>query len=202
FRMKTLLISTLLTFSSSQASQFLSARAILFKSRSGDNPGEMVGTIDFYQEDGKVSVNGTVSGHPAGQHGFHVHEHGDLSNGCLNTGAHYNPYSKSHGAPDASVRHNGDLGNIQTSADGATAVDTRDSYLTLNGPLSIIGRAVVVHEMKDDLGLGGNDASLTTGNAGARVACGVIAVMDEEDSSFSVLSISTFFVTLAYLFSQ
>lgn len=59
-------------------------------------------------------LNGSVSGLAAGKHGFHIHEKGDTGNGCLSAGGHYNPHKLSHGAPDDSNRHIGDLGNIES----------------------------------------------------------------------------------------
>ncbi|GMS81439.1 hypothetical protein PENTCL1PPCAC_3614, partial [Pristionchus entomophagus] len=150
------------------------ARAILFRSRPGDLPGEQIGVVDFTQEIVGVRLNGTVNGLTAGLHGFHVHERGDLSNGCLAAGGHYNPFNRNHGSQNARIRHHGDLGNIPSVKTGATQVQMRDSSLSLNGPLSIIGRALVVHVQPDDLGLGGTEASRTTGDAGARFACGII----------------------------
>ncbi|GMS89135.1 hypothetical protein PENTCL1PPCAC_11310, partial [Pristionchus entomophagus] len=208
FRMKTVFISALLSIAAAQNVQFPRGRAILFKSRPGEFPGEQIGVVDFYQENAGVRLNGTINGLTAGLHGFHVHDKGDLSNGCLAAGGHYNPFNKNHGAQNASIRHHGDLGNIETPSTGATQVQMRDSYLTLNGPMSIIGRALVVHEKADDLGLGGTEASRTTGDAGARFACGVIAVMEEDptardNSSFSLLSFSSsLFLAIVYLFSQ
>lgn len=70
---------------------------------------------------------------------------GDLTNGCISAGPHFNPFAKTHGAPTDTERHVGDLGNIQTNASGAAVLDIVDDQLTLNGPLSIIGRSVVVH---------------------------------------------------------
>ncbi|GMT18073.1 hypothetical protein PFISCL1PPCAC_9370, partial [Pristionchus fissidentatus] len=203
--MKTVLISALLSVAAAQGVQFPRARAILFLSRPGDFPGEKVGVVDFFQENAGVRLNGTINGLSAGLHGFHVHDKGDLSNGCLAAGPHFNPLMKNHGAPNASVRHHGDLGNIESPASGVTQIQLRDSYLSLNGPMSIIGRAIVVHEKADDLGLGGTEASRTTGDAGARYACGVIAIMDEDPaardkSSTSLLTlVSTITVILAYL---
>lgn len=57
-------------------------------------------------------LNGSVTGLKPGLHGFHIHEKGDLGNGCLASGAHFNPHKLMHGAPDDSNRHVGDLGNI------------------------------------------------------------------------------------------
>ena len=59
-------------------------------------------------------MNGTVAGLKPGAHGFHIHEKGDLGNGCMNAAAHFNPHKMMHGAPDDSNRHVGDLGNINT----------------------------------------------------------------------------------------
>ncbi|KIK45634.1 hypothetical protein CY34DRAFT_22467 [Suillus luteus UH-Slu-Lm8-n1] len=141
----------------------------------GDSP--VTGTITFEQSsaDGPVKVSGEIKNlDPSSQRGFHIHSLGDLSNGCLSTGSHFNPYDKPHGAPSDSVRHVGDLGNIESDEYGTATVALKDSFISLNGPLSIVGRAVVVHAGIDDLGKGNNEESLKTGNAGGRAACGVI----------------------------
>lgn len=141
--------------------------------------GEIVkGTIHFTQADvgAPVAVEGELRGLAEGQHGFHVHEFGDNTNGCTSAGGHFNPHSKTHGAPVDDVRHAGDLGNVEAGADGVANVKISDSQISLAGPLSIIGRTVVVHADVDDLGKGGHELSLTTGNAGARLACGVIGI--------------------------
>ena len=70
----------------------------------------------------------------------------------------------------------GDLGNIQANDAGVAKVDIKDSQISLSGPLSVVGRSLVVHEDPDDLGQGGHELSKTTGNAGARLACGVIGL--------------------------
>ena len=70
----------------------------------------------------------------------------------------------------------GDLGNIEAKADGVAEVAIEDSLVSLIGPHSVIGRAIVVHAGQDDLGQGGDEGSLKTGNAGGRVACGVIGI--------------------------
>ena len=92
---------------------------------------------------------------------------------------HFNPHGATHGAPDAKVRHAGDLGNIQAGDNGVAVVDIVDHLIPIHGPHTIVGRAIVVHEKVDDLGKGGNDESLKTGNAGARVACGIVALAAE-----------------------
>ncbi|KAG0256655.1 hypothetical protein BG011_004382 [Mortierella polycephala] len=142
------------------------------------NEKNVSGTIHFTQENeaAPVHVKAELAGLAPGKHGFHVHEFGDNTNGCMSAGAHFNPHGQTHGAPDAAVRHAGDLGNVNVGADGKASLDTTDSQLKLIGPHSIIGRTVVVHDGEDDLGLGGHELSATTGNAGGRLACGVIGV--------------------------
>eukprot|EP00794_Sanderia_malayensis_P000561 gene561-1218_t len=135
------------------------------------------GVVTLKQEgDGPVHVTGEVTGLEKGEHGFHIHEFGDYTTGCTGTGGHFNPFGKVHGAPADEVRHVGDLGNITADDNGSAKVDITDNMVTLNGPHSVIGRAFVVHADVDDLGKGGHELSLTTGNAGARLACGVIGI--------------------------
>ncbi|CAG9856849.1 unnamed protein product [Phyllotreta striolata] len=140
--------------------------------------GEVNGTVFFEQNDANsaVKVTGEITGLSKGLHGFHVHEFGDNTNGCISAGAHFNPLGKEHGAPTASVRHVGDLGNVEAGQDGVARVNIQDSQISLEGPNSIVGRTVVVHADPDDLGLGGHELSKTTGNAGGRLACGVIGL--------------------------
>ncbi|KAF5382776.1 hypothetical protein D9615_002910 [Tricholomella constricta] len=142
-------------------------------------PSNVTGIVSFYQPRGRGPV--TVSGEiknlaPDALRGFHVHQYGDLTNGCISAGPHYNPFEKTHGAPTDKNRHVGDLGNIKSNAEGVAVFTFKDWQLSLNGPLSILGRAVVVHNGTDDLGKGGNEESLKTGNAGGRAACGVIGI--------------------------
>ena len=109
-------------------------------------------------------------------HGFHIHQFGNLTKGCLTAGPHYNPFNKTHGGPDDEERHVGDLGNVQADADGNGKYEREDKLVSLLGPLSVIGRSCVLHKDTDDLGRGGNAESKKTGNAGARIACGVIGL--------------------------
>ncbi|XP_052187835.1 superoxide dismutase [Cu-Zn], chloroplastic [Diospyros lotus] len=135
------------------------------------------GVVTLAQEDGgPTTVNVRVTGLTPGPHGFHVHEYGDTTNGCMSTGAHFNPNKMTHGAPEDEVRHAGDLGNIIANADGVAEATIVDSQIPLSGPNMVIGRALVVHELEDDLGKGGHELSLTTGNAGGRLACGVVGL--------------------------
>lgn len=139
---------------------------------------DVKGTLHFTQEDTSkpVKVTGEISGLKKGLHGFHVHEFGDNTNGCTSAGAHFNPHGKEHGAPTDNVRHVGDLGNVEAGDDGIAKVDLIDSIIQLMGEHNVIGRTLVVHADPDDLGKGGHELSKTTGNAGGRIACGVIGI--------------------------
>lgn len=141
------------------------------------------GTIYFTDIDGGVHVTGTITGLPAGRHGFHIHELGDIST-CDTAGVHFNPDGKTHGARDHKERHVGDLGNIEFVGDGlgVAKVDFIDTLITLSGCHNIVGRTLVLHEEEDDLGLGGHENSSSTGNAGARLACAVIGIKSVPDS--------------------
>jgi len=128
------------------------------------------GTVTFTEKDGKVEVAVDLKGLKPGEHGFHIHEKGDCSSpDAKSAGDHFNPDKKDHGAPDAPVHHAGDLGNLTVDKDGNVKTTTTVDFLTLgDGPNSAIGKAVIVHEKQDDL------KSQPAGNAGARVACGVV----------------------------
>jgi len=136
------------------------------------------GTIWFEQAagGGPVCVKGELKGLAPGLHGFHVHQFGDTTDGCTSAGPHFNPNNKEHGGPGDAVRHAGDLGNVTAGADGVAKVDVKDAQISLGGANCIVGRTLVVHADPDDLGKGGHELSKTTGNAGARVACGVIGL--------------------------
>ena len=111
-----------------------------------------------------------------GQHGFHIHQFGNLSEGCKTAGPHFNPFGKTHGSPDREERHVGDLGNVVAGDDGVAKFELEDHLVMLSGENTVIGRSFVVHADVDDLGDGGHELSPTTGNAGARLACGVIGL--------------------------
>ncbi|CCC71359.1 hypothetical protein NCAS_0H00490 [Naumovozyma castellii] len=137
------------------------------------------GIVTFEQpteKDDTIITYEITGNDPNALRGFHIHEFGDVSNGCVSAGPHFNPFAQTHGAPTDKVRHVGDMGNIPTDAQGVAKGTIKDSLIKLLGPTSVIGRSVVVHAGQDDLGKGGNEESFKTGNAGGRVACGVIGV--------------------------
>lgn len=138
---------------------------------------EVEGVVTLTQDDdGPTTVNVRITGLTPGLHGFHLHEFGDTTNGCISTGPHFNPNNLTHGAPEDEVRHAGDLGNIVANAEGIAEATIVDTQIPLTGPNSVVGRAFVVHELEDDLGKGGHELSLSTGNAGGRLACGVVGL--------------------------
>ena len=124
------------------------------------------GEVTFTTEAGGVHVVGSFSGLVYGEHGFHIHEKGDCSApDASSAGGHFNPGGK---ARDAALRHAGDLGYLKADGYGLARIDFVDSTISLSGPDSIVGKAVVIHEKADDF------TTQPSGNAGARQACGVI----------------------------
>lgn len=137
------------------------------------------GVITFEQSSsgGNTTLKGKLSGLKAGLHGFHVHALGDLSDGCKSAGPHFNPAGVVHGGPKDAVRHVGDLGNVEVKKDGEdVSIDISDHLVSLIGQHSVIGRSLIIHEGEDDLGKGDSEESKKTGNAGGRLACGVIGI--------------------------
>jgi len=137
------------------------------------------GSILLIQAPGTATlVKGTITGLTPGEHGFHIHEFGDMSDGCKSMGGHYNPDGVDHG--DINEGHVGDLGNITADEKGTAEFTIEAKRVDLLGDRSVIGRGFVVHSDKDDLGKGGDAESLKTGNAGDRLACGVITLRAAE----------------------
>ena len=123
-----------------------------------------------------VRVLAQVNGLPPGEHGFHIHENGDCSApDASSAGGHFNPNGAAHGAPDDAERHVGDLGNIVANADSTAGYDRVDDVLSLNGPDAIVGKAIIIHATADDF------TSQPTGDAGSRLACGIIEATDGPD---------------------
>lgn len=136
---------------------------------------EVLGIVTFTRVANGVKVVADASGLTPGKHGFHIHEFGDCSAAdATSAGGHFNPFDMPHGAPTDAQRHLGDLGNLTADSLGRSHYEWTDTMLVLNGPNSIIGRGVIVHGGEDDL------VSQPTGNAGPRVACGVIGIAREE----------------------
>jgi len=146
--------------------------------------GDIEGFVKLKQKaNGPTIIKGILKGLEPGKHGFHIHEFGDLSDGCKSAGGHYNPEGVEHGG--LSQGHVGDLGNIVADQSGTARFQIKAERVELS---DVVGRAIVIHADEDDLGKGGDEESLKTGNAGDRVACGVIRLREvvEEDYSRTV----------------
>ena len=129
------------------------------------------GEATFEEVGGKVRAIVFAQGLKANaEHGFHIHEAGDCSSGDgMSAKGHFNPHGKPHGDPKSPERHAGDLPALKAGKDGRARLDVTMDIITVRpGPASIIGRGLIIHADPDDY------QTQPTGNAGARIACGVI----------------------------
>lgn len=133
---------------------------------------KVTGTVTFAVVSDGVKIVADIDGLTPGKHGLHVHEFGDCSapDGS-SAGGHFNPTKNDHGAPDTADRHVGDLGNITADENGHAHFERVDKVIALKGENNVIGRSMIVHEKADDF-------SQPVGNAGGRLACGVIEVVE------------------------
>lgn len=131
---------------------------------------EVQGRVDFKKVEGGILITAEVSGLTPGKHGFHIHEYGDCNSpDGMSAGGHFNPSNAKHGGPDYADRHAGDLGNLVANEMGIAVYNRLDTVIQLNGKDTIVGRSIIVHALPDDY------VTQPTGNAGGRLACGVIA---------------------------
>jgi superoxide dismutase, Cu-Zn family len=131
---------------------------------------QLSGTATFVEVTDGVRVTVQVTGAPPGKVAAHIHQNGDCSAlDAKSAGEHFNPTSKPHGLPSGDEHHLGDLGNIEVRDDGSgsTEIVVKGASLQAGDPDSFLGHAIIVHEKQDD---GGQPS----GNAGARIGCGVI----------------------------
>ena len=137
----------------------------------GDSP--VSGELRFEVDNGGVRITGSFTGlKPGSTHAFHIHEFGNCTAAdASSAGGHFNPAAAAHGNREAGGEHHaGDIPNQVAGADGVAAVDQRLDGLQIGGggEMDIIGRGVIVHADADDY------TTQPTGNAGGRIACGVI----------------------------
>jgi superoxide dismutase, Cu-Zn family len=130
------------------------------------------GTVNLAQlADGSVEVTANLRGVPPGVHGFHIHEKGDCGDNGNAAGGHYNPMNTPHGSPNTNPHHAGDFGNVTADDNGnVTHRFTTRSITIAEGPASAVGHAIIRHANPDDM------TTQPTGNAGARIACGVVTL--------------------------
>lgn len=127
------------------------------------------GTVKFIQEKDGIRVEAEITGLSPGKHGFHIHEKGDCSApDASSAGGHFNPTGMPHAGPMDHQRHVGDFGNLEADESGKAKYSRSFSDLKITGETSILGKAVIVHAKADDL------KTQPSGDAGGRVACGVI----------------------------
>ncbi len=133
---------------------------------------QTAGQLTFTNVDGRIEVTGTITGlTPDSDHGFHVHEHGDCSApDASSAGGHFNPAGTAHGRVGHGVHHAGDSDNIRAGADGTAQVHNwlEGASIGDGAATDIVGKGVIVHTKSDDY------TTQPTGDAGDRLACGVI----------------------------
>ena len=142
----------------------------------GSDDGQIKGYIIFTELKTKMKIDINIYNLPPGKRGFHIHKKGNLLEGCNSLCSHFNPTNKKHGNINSINSHAGDLGNITIKDDGKLQKIIYSKFLKNSGKFNIIGRSVVIHEKEDDLGKGCDKESLKTGNAGSRIACGIIGI--------------------------
>ena len=135
--------------------------------------GKDAGSVTLTQTPSGVLLALTVKGLPPGEHAFHVHEVGKCEAPFTSAGGHFNPDKKKHGLMVAEGAHAGDMPNLHIPASGELAVEVHNAAITLekgkpNSLFDADGSAVIIHAGKDDY------KSDPTGEAGGRIACGVV----------------------------
>lgn len=129
--------------------------------------GKAIGSATLADTPKGVLINLDLKGAPEGVHAFHVHEVGKCEPPFKSAGAHFNPDHKKHGFV-AEGPHAGDMPNLHIPASGDLEQEVLNPNLSLAGMLDADGAAVILHAKADDY------KSDPAGNAGDRVACGVV----------------------------
>jgi Cu-Zn family superoxide dismutase len=143
--------------------------------------GADIGFVKLSKQGRKVIVRGEVSGLTPGFHGFHVHGVGQCVAPFTSAGGHYNPGGTGHGA------HAGDMPSLLVLADGTAQAQFASDRFAIDELFDADGSAIIVHAAPDNFAniparyqsttegvFGPDSATLGTGDAGARVACGVV----------------------------
>ena len=134
---------------------------------------KVLGTVTLQDTPAGMAVVVQLSGAAPGQHGVHIHQHGDCGQAGQAAGGHFNPDGAPHGflpKDGLSNAHPGDMGNIEVGRDGTGSLRVVLPGVSLgSGQYSVGGRSIVLHERADDFGQ-------PTGNAGGRIGCGVIVI--------------------------
>lgn len=166
------LVCSLFVFAAGTASA-AGGKALKARAELRDAAGKSVGSAMLSEQKGGVKVEAKFFGLPPGKHGFHFHENGSCAPPDFKSaGEHFNPFRKHHGIDHPSGSHVGDLPNLEVKQDGTAQATVVAKGATLRkGPGSLLkegGTALVIHAGPDD------NTSDPAGNAGPRVACGVV----------------------------
>ena len=150
----------------------LNAKSVTVNAVSAQGIGQNIGQIQLLDSPAGLVIQTNLTQLPPGPHGFHIHEKGDCSAAdASSAGGHFNPTSQPHGnAQGGGAHHLGEQANLQADAGGTAKVNAHFSGVTLGdgGANDVMGKAIVVHADADDY------TSQPSGNAGGRIACGVI----------------------------
>lgn len=138
-----------------------------------NHQGEKIGEANFTETAKGVKISLRVEKLPPGQHAIHIHEKGTCDcPGFHQAGGHFNPFGKQHGLKNPQGPHAGDLPNLFITADGRGTYEVVAPLITLkpgkNSLLRPEGTSLMLHAHPDD------DLTDPAGNAGPRIACGVI----------------------------
>ena len=174
---KIFLITIIFGFSTAVLPAFAAqGTALITSTKAGSN---VNGEVKLHDTSDGLEIELKVANASPGKHGFHIHEKGDCSDEGKAAGGHYNPDGVTHGfLPKDGFEHShaGDFGNIEVGQDGNGTLKLVLHGLTLSGgKYNVEGKAVILHEKEDDFGQ-------PTGNAGGRIACGIITLQDTSDS--------------------
>ena len=151
-----------------------SESAIVAKATLRDAQGKVLGEAALRDSSAGVLVKLELRNVPPGPHAFHIHTVGKCDAPDFTTaGGHFNPTTMKHGLLAAGGPHAGDMPNVFVPADGTLSIEVLDSNVTLAaGSKSVFdadGSALMLHATADDY------ASDPAGNAGGRIACGVVS---------------------------
>ena len=168
--MRNILLAAVVAALAGCASMHMGSRASAVANLEPASGSKVSGTVTFTQDGDEVKVRANVTGLPPNsEHGFHIHDKGDCSSGDgMSTGGHFNPTGKPHG-PQSGEHHAGDMPSLRADANGNASATFELHGVSVGGAApDVIGHGLIVHKDLDDF------KTQPTGNAGARIACGVI----------------------------